>query len=509
MSATIRFLLNGVEQTIDGIKPDTTLLNWLRLHKTLTGTKEGCGEGDCGACTVAVASLNASGQITYKAVNACILFLPMLDGLSITTVEGLRQTNGDLHAVQDAIITHHGAQCGFCTPGFVMSLYAGYENGLDDNRQNIQQILSGNLCRCTGYGPLIDAGLSAARHMPSPDQKTAQIARQQNEITYLQSRQNDTGMLAIETTDQAFYAPRQMSDLETLAATYPDATFLAGGTDIGLWVTKQHRHIHRFIYLGAVHALKTISRDDDHIHIGAAVSHAEAMDALAEDYPGLSEVWQRFGSAQVRYSGTVAGNIANGSPIGDMSPCFLALGAMLTLNHGGTRRTLALDDFFISYGKQDRKPGEFVESISLPRLASNDICYAYKISKRFDQDISAVLMAVRVRLDGQMITNIRIGFGGMAATPSRGYQLEQALKGHDCSQPLPEQAVAALASDFQPISDMRASGEYRLLVAENLLRKMLVELSENNGVFRLYPSELPVSPDVPVLAIDALAGDPA
>ncbi|MEC8728344.1 MAG: xanthine dehydrogenase small subunit [Pseudomonadota bacterium] len=505
MNTAIRFYLNGKEQHIDDVKPDTTLLNWLRLEKRLTGTKEGCAEGDCGACTVVVASLNASEQIIYKAVNACILFLPMLDGLSITTVEGLRQTDGALHIVQDAIVTHHGAQCGFCTPGFVMSLYAGYENGLDDNRQQIQQILSGNLCRCTGYGALIDAGQSAARHKPSPQEQATQLARRDDERRYLKMRQKETEMLAIETEDQAFYAPKQISELEDLTARFPDATFLAGGTDIGLLVTKQHRQINRFIYLGAVDALKSITRDDTSIHIGAAVSHAEAMDILAKDFPGLGEVWQRFGSAQVRYSGTVAGNIANGSPIGDISPCFLALGAELTLNHAGQKRRLSLDDFFISYGKQDRKKGEFIESITVPRLGANETCHAYKISKRFDQDISAVLMASKVRLDGRVIKDIRIGFGGVAATPSRAHEVEQVLAGHDCDQPLPEQATAALARDFQPISDMRASKKYRLLVAENLLQKMLVEIRENDGVWRLYPSSLTPSASVPVSALDGPA----
>ena len=497
MRSDIRFLLNGEEQSVKAINPDTTLLNWLRLNKMLTGTKEGCGEGDCGACTVVVADLNQSGQLVYKAVNACILFLPMLDGLSITTVEALRRSDGALHPVQAAIVAGHGAQCGFCTPGFVMSLYAGYENGMADNRLHIQQILSGNLCRCTGYGALIDAGLSAARHSPSASEHAADLSHRKNEYEYLKRGQDDKAMLGIETAEQAFYAPRELSELASLTRKYPDATFLAGATDIGLWVTKQHRQIKRFIYLGRVNALKTISHEDDRVTIGAAVTHAEAMAALATDFEGLAEVWQRFGSAQVRYSGTVAGNIANGSPIGDMSPCFLALGAELTLNHAGKTRQLAVDDFFISYGTQDRKQGEFIEAIRLPRLGSQDTIHAYKISKRFDQDISAVLMAVWIRRDNQVISDIRIGFGGMAATPARAYQLEHVLKGHDVEQPLPDAAGRALAKDFQPISDMRASSAYRLLVAENLLRKMLIEVSQDNGVKRLYPSSLPPAPDVP------------
>lgn len=508
MSSTIRFLLNGIEQSVEGIKPDTTLLNWLRLNKTLTGTKEGCAEGDCGACTVTIADLDQSGQVVYKAVNACILFLPMLDGLSITTVEALSRSNGELHPVQDAIVTHHGAQCGFCTPGFVMSLYTGYENGMDDNRQNIQQMLSGNLCRCTGYGALIDAGQSVANHIPSAEQKIDEDARRHVELDYLQNRQNDSEMLEIKMGDQVFYAPKTLAQLEKLSAMYPDATYLAGGTDIGLWVTKQHRQIRCFIYLGKVDELHSISHDDNQISIGAAISHAEAMNALKDDFAGLGEVWQRFGSAQVRYSGTLVGNIANGSPIGDMSPCLLALDAQLTLNHAGQKRNVFLKDFFIRYGKQDRLPGEFVESINIPRLDANETIHAYKISKRFDQDISAVLISVWLRLEDHIISDIRIGCGGMAEKPSRAYHVENELKGHDINQPLPDHVSLALTKDFQPISDMRASGAYRLLVAENLLQKMLIEVGKNEGVYRLYPSSLPASPEVPLSSVvSLLAGD--
>ena len=496
MRANITFFLNGVEQIVSDARPDTTLLNWLRLEKGLSGTKEGCAEGDCGACTVVVAELNrqshpANGAMPIKAraVNACILFLPMLDGLSVTTVEGLAGPDGALHPVQEAIITYHGAQCGFCTPGFVMSLYAGFLNGLDGSEEQVNHLFAGNLCRCTGYGPLVKAALSLANQMP-PEWASARREAEINDLTMAAASSDARDDLGIEGDDQAFYAPTSLTELEDLSRAYPDATYLAGATDIGLWVTKQHRQIDRFISLGRVAALKEISKTETHITIGAGVSHSDAMDALAEEYPGLVEVWLRFGSTQVRNSGTVGGNIANGSPIGDMSPCLLALDAEATLNRGGKRRKVPLRDFFIAYGKQDRQEGEFLESLILPRLGKAEHLYAYKISKRFDQDISAVLMAAWIKEDQGKISHIRLGFGGMAATPSRALQTESALIGHDLSQPLPVEAISALAKDFQPISDMRASAEYRVTVAGNLLQKLLLEVASDDGVLRLYTSPL-------------------
>jgi len=515
MRTNISFFLNGIEQIVEDARPDTTLLNWLRLEKGLSGTKEGCAEGDCGACTVVVAEANLNPQkkplmgmpqIKARAVNACILFLPMLDGLSVTTVEGLAGPDGALHPVQEAIITHHGAQCGFCTPGFVMSLYAGFLNGLDGSEEQINHLFAGNLCRCTGYGPLVKAALSLAHQTP-PEWASRRL---EAEWHYLQStsaaKTPDTD-LAIETKDQAFYAPTSLEALARLSETFPDATFLAGATDIGLWVTKQHRQIARFISIGRVAALKEISKTETQIIIGAGVSHSDAMVALADAYPGLAEVWLRFGSMQVRNSGTVGGNIANGSPIGDMLPCLLALDAVITLNKGGKRRQMPLKDFFIAYGKQARQEGEFLENLILPRCGEAEHLYAYKISKRFDQDISAVLMAAWIKQDQGQIKKLRLGFGGMAATPSRALRTESALLGHDLSQPLPEAAISALAKDFQPISDMRASAEYRMAVAENLLRKMLLEAAADDVGMRLYSSPL-VQPDrltstTPIGASDA------
>ena len=488
MRTDISFLLNGVEETVAGARPDTTLLNWLRLEKGLTGTKEGCAEGDCGACTVVLAGPGGGGAggVAARAVNACILFLPMVDGLSVTTVEGLAGPGGELHPVQEAIASHHGAQCGFCTPGFVMSLHAGFIGGLDGGEAQADRIFAGNLCRCTGYGPLVRAALSVKDAAAPPWERE----RRRAEAGYLRKRAGDRSHLALEGGGQAYHAPATVRELERLAVKHPEAVLVAGATDVGLWVTKQHRGIDRFISLARVAELRSVRRRGGILDIGAGASLEAAMDALLDAYPGLGDVLHRFGSTQVRNSGTLGGNIANGSPVGDMAPCLLALDASLTLNRGGRRREVGIADFFVAYGRQDMRPGEFLERLALPRLGRSERLLAYKISKRFDQDISAVMMAAWVKAGKGRIEAVRLGFGGMAATPARARATEAALAGHALGAPLPAAAAAALRKDFKPISDMRASAAYRLLVAENLLRKMLLEAragpAGEDGYLRLY-----------------------
>ena len=483
MKTTITFLLNGVEESISDIRPDTTLLNWLRLERGLKGTKEGCAEGDCGACSVVVAGLDAAGQITAKAVNACILFLPMLDGLAVTTVEGVAHDDGALHPVQDAIIAHHGAQCGFCTPGFVMSLYAGFRGGLDGCAGQIDRLLAGNLCRCTGYGGLVQGGVALAE-VAAP---VWDVARQEREAEFL--KKQDAVSLHISGGGQDFYAPTNLEELASLAKQFPDAVFLNGATDIGLWVTKQHRDIACFIALGRVKELRAITHHKTYISIGSAVRLDDAMAAMRDDYGGMREVWCRFASAQIRHAGSLGGNIANASPIGDLSPCLLALDARLVLNHFGDVRELALKDFFISYGKQDRRQGEFLAQINIPRLGASERFYAYKISKRFDQDISAVLLGAWLDIADGVIRDVRLGFGGMAGVPARATNTEASLRGAQLKKPLPDGVGTALAEDFTPLSDLRASAAYRLQVAENLLQKMLLEASADSDNLRLYESE--------------------
>jgi len=488
MREAICFFLNGKKIEITtagepGLRPDMTLFNWLRLHQKLTGTKEGCAEGDCGACSVVVGRLAGDNHPVWQAVNACILFLPMLHGTVLTTIEGVAGTDGQLHPVQQSMIDNHGAQCGFCTPGFVMSLYAGWCSGLAFNTSNIESLLSGNLCRCTGYGPIVRAG-EALANMARPQWAIARLQADIDGLRQMQEEEAEKG-LEISVRGQRFNAPTSIAELEQLYIENPDAQILSGATDIGLWVTKQHRQLAHFIHIGRVAELEQIEKTDSLIKIGAGVTHQQAMTYLAEDYPALQEIWARFGSAQVRASGRVCANIANASPIGDLSPCFLALGAEILLNRGGDKRQIRLEDFFIDYGQQDRLSGEFVEAVLLPRLSDDQHLYAYKISKRFDQDISAVLMAACIKIDQDKIADIKVGFGGMAAIPKRAINLEACLKGQAVSElaklgqlsttALADAVTQALAADFDPIDDMRASRAYRLVVAAQLVEKLFIE----------------------------------
>ncbi len=467
--ASIRFLRRGEIVELHDVPPMRTVLDYLRLDERARGTKEGCNEGDCGACTVALGSLR-NGKLVYEPVNACILLLGQLDGKELVSVDDL-STDGRLHPVQQALVDSHGSQCGFCTPGFVMSLFTLYQQGKVPTREEIATHVAGNLCRCTGYRPIIDAGLASCT-----GQATDRWARGA-EAAAASLKALDDGADVFIGTSQSFLArPAKPETLARLAAENPDATIVSGATDVGLWITKQMRDLPKIILTGGVKSLHGVSDAGSHITIGAAATYAEAMPALATIDPDLGEVLRRLGSTQVRASGTVGGNIANGSPIGDMPPMLIALGATLTLRHGAAQRSLPLEDFFIAYGKQDRKPGELVWRIDVPKLKPNEAFRAYKISKRFDQDISAVMAAFSFTLDGRRIAATRMGFGGMAATPKRACEAEAALEGASLDQPTSwEPAIAALARDFQPISDMRASASYRMEVAQGLLRKALLE----------------------------------
>ena len=467
----VKFLLNGVETTVHPDRADITLLNWLRQDRGMTGSKEGCAEGDCGACSVVLARRDDKGTICHQAANACILFLPMIDGTSVTTVEGIAGPDGALHPVQDAMVTHHGSQCGFCTPGFILSLFAGWRQGITWQRADIEELLAGNLCRCTGYGPIVNAALSLADVTP-PEWD---LGRQEAEKNWLKAH-DKTDLNTGE--EQPFIAPTTRSDLSHAIADHPQYQIIAGATDIGLWVTKQHRKMAGFVSVMRVEDLGKIVDTKDHFIIPAGVSHAEAHSKLAADYPPLDALWQRFGSAQVRASGTVCGNIANGSPIGDLAPAFLALGADLTLQYRDETRVLPIDQFFLGYQKQDRKQGEWLAEVTLPKLRADEKFYALKISRRFDQDISAVMGAFWLKTNGGKITQIRVGFGGMAAIPSRAPKTEQALLGHDLTKPIDAKLdaaiTAALDHDFTPIDDVRASQAYRQHMAKNLLIKALL-----------------------------------
>ena len=480
MKSYIEFSLNGEIIRLSDIRPDTTLLNWLRLDAQKTGTKEGCAEGDCGACTVFMRlkrpDVTGGFYDEMRAVNACILFMPMLDGAIITTVEGIAGPDGTLHPVQQAMIENHGAQCGFCTPGFITSLYHLWRSGSDFSEAQIEDGLAGNLCRCTGYGPIVTAA-KALRAYEIPNWEHDRILA---EDAFLTTAISASEPLEISCDGMRFYAPTDSAQAARLYAENNTAYILSGGTDIGLWVTKQHRELSCFISTGRLRDCAMVTKDKGGTLIGANVTHNQAMTSMTDMPDALYEVWRRFGSAQVRATGTVCGNIANGSPIGDLSPCFLALDGSVTLLSPAGERTVSLDDFFISYGVQDRQDDEFVSAVFLPDLPPNHSFHAYKISKRFDQDISAVLMAMRLEVVDEIITNIRLAFGGMAATPKRALVTEKALVGRNLSDITSDELMAVMAQDFTPLSDMRASSSYRLQVASNLIRKAFIADSDPN-----------------------------
>ncbi len=476
MARTIAFLLNGAVETVSDVPPTTTLLQYLRRNKGLTGTKEGCAEGDCGACTVALGDPAENGEIRHRAANACILFLPMVHGRSVTTVEGLGRGSGpvpvgaDMHPVPRAFVEHHASQCGFCTPGFVMSAYAAWLEREPLNKRSVDDLLAGNLCRCTGYGPIVDATL-ALNGAASPE---AEVAAATEAARQLQDA-SDAGSLSYEFGGQRWFGPTGLDELADLCQAHPDATIVAGATDVGLWVTKQHRRLDTAIDIGRVRALNELTVTGGTMRIGAGVTCTDAFDAIAGRWPDFGELLRRFGGRQVRNAATIGGNIANGSPVGDSPPALIALGATLVLRRGKAQRRLPLEAYFLDYGKQDRQPGEFVEAVEIPLDTGAEELKCYKISKRFDQDISALCGCFNIRIEDGRVARVRIAFGGMAATPKRALAVEAALRGKPWTEAAIATALPAFAEDFAPIDDMRASAGYRLLAAQNLLRRCFHE----------------------------------
>ncbi|SCB10387.1 xanthine dehydrogenase small subunit [Rhizobium hainanense] len=473
MSDSIRFILNGEDITLSNLRPTETLLDFLRLQRRLTGTKEGCAEGDCGACTVLVGRL-IDGGLHYESVNACIRFVGSLHATHVVTVEHLAAQNGTLHPVQQAMVDCHGSQCGFCTPGFVMSLYGLWLTTEKPCRAQIEKSLQGNLCRCTGYEPIVKAAEQVSQKRPSalfdPLEKTrADI------IARLWAMQGGDTIEIAEGEDRLI-VPNSVAALAQVMAEEPNATVVAGSTDVGLWVTKQMRRLNPVVFINHLTDLQKITVEDTGLTIGAGASYSRAFTVIAEKIPALANLINRIGGEQVRNMGTIGGNIANGSPIGDSPPPLIALGATVKLRSAAGTRSLPLEDFFIDYGKQDRNPGEFVESILVPYPADDVHFAVYKITKRRDEDITAVLGAFHLKLDDAgNVTDIRIAFGGMAGTPKRARTVEAELVGKPWTEATVTAVRPAFDADYKPLTDWRASAEYRQLTAKNLLLRFYLE----------------------------------
>ena len=466
---SIRILLNGEPCEIRDVPPATTVLDWLRTEKRLTGTKEGCAEGDCGACTV-VLGIPDGGGLRHEAVNSCLMTVPQLAGRALLTVEGLA-ANGRLHPLQRAMVEADASQCGFCTPGIAMALYAFLEGGEEPEVETIHDALAGNLCRCTGYRPIVDAARKAERAPAAVPAGPVPEAGPD-----------------YEAGAQIFFAPRTLDELVALRAAHPDAPILAGGTDLGLLFSRERRAFDAIISVARVGELDRLEIREDEIEIGAAVTYTRALPVLEAEYPGMGELIRRIGSRQIRNLGTIGGNIGNASPIGDMPPCLIALDATLVLRGAEGAREMPIGDFFLDYRRTDLRPGEVIEAVRVPRLAPGEVFRTYKVSKRYDQDISAVIGAYRLTLADGRVTDARIAYGGMAATPKRARHAERALIGGSWDGEAVEGAKRAMEDDFEPIDDFRAGARYRAAVAANLLERLHLQTAGGDaptGVFAL------------------------
>ncbi|HEY2816488.1 MAG TPA: xanthine dehydrogenase small subunit [Casimicrobiaceae bacterium] len=496
-STPVRFALDGEIVTLEDVDPTRTVLQLVREDLGRIGTKEGCAEGDCGACTVVVGELAGNG-IRFRAINSCIQFVPTLDGKELITVESLQGDAGALHPVQQALVDCHGSQCGFCTPGFVMSLFALYKSAQRPSRRAINDALAGNLCRCTGYRPIVDA---ACRMYDDRDSKAAKdenwmncsfssptdalpLAGEQAMIERLRAIRR-TGTLTVAHGTRSYFAPASLAELAAMREAKPAARLLAGGTDVGLWVTKQLRELPSVIYVGNVAELAQVDVVDDALRVGAAVSLTDAFAALVAHYPDLDELCRRFASPPIRNAGTLGGNVANGSPIGDSMPVLLALGATLTLRRGACTRELPLDEFYLGYQKTALGPGEFLERVSIPLRKAPAIVRSYKVSKRFDQDIAAVCGGYCIHVVDGIVQKARVAYGGVAAIPKRAKHCENALAGKPWSEPTVRAAMNALDRDYTPLTDMRASAAYRRRVTKNLLFRLFVQTTKPGHAINL------------------------
>ena len=472
-SNIIRFVFENKIHEIKNLDPNETILNFIRLRLKKTGTKEGCAEGGCGACTVVIGELKKN-NIVYKAINSCIAFTTSLEGKQLLVVEDLMQKDGSLHPVQSAMVNFHGSQCGFCTPGFVMSLFSMYKNNTSYDKKTIEESISGNLCRCTGYRPIIDAAKSL--NNKKPDQFKINEKKTINLLKKIRPEN-----IYINNKNKKYFAPRTVIELKKIIKKNPNLKFLSGGTDLALIVTKQKKDIENIIYLNSIDELNYIKENNKYIVIGATTPLREFELFIKKYYPDFNTILKRYGSIQIRNIATIAGNIATASPIGDSLPLLLSLDASICIENFNSKTILSLKDFFISYRKTKLKKGQFISSIRIPIYKKN-IFKAYKISKRIDDDISSVCASFNVIIVNKRIKNIKIAYGGMAPIPKRAIHCEKILLNSDFSEEVILKAQISLETDFQPINDMRASKNYRMEIAKNLLLKCFTEIKNNKSI---------------------------
>ena len=476
-SNNIEFIYQNKILKINNPDSNETLLNYIRTKLKKTGTKEGCAEGGCGACTVVLGELKKN-EINYSAINSCISFLPTLQGKQLILVEDLISKEGSLHPVQEAMVNYHGSQCGFCTPGFVMSLFSMFKKNTKFKDSEIKDSIAGNLCRCTGYQPIIKAAKSLRNK-----NKIDQFSKNKNNTINLLKKINNKSVV-IYNKGQKYFAPRYITELKKILKKNIDANFLSGGTDLSLIVTKERKDINSIVYMNSIKELQYIKNNNKYIEVGASTPLIELESYISKYYPDFTKILKRYGSPQIRNVATVAGNIATASPIGDCLPLLLSLNAKIVLQDFKKTKIFFLDDFFISYRKTRLKKGQFIHSIRIPLFKSNTF-KAYKISKRFDDDISSVCAAFNLEIVKNKVRSIRIAYGGMAAIPKRAIYCEKILLNSLVTNEIIDKAKKALEKDFKPISDMRASKLYRMEVAKNLLEKFCAEIKQKKiiGVY--------------------------
>ena len=470
ISNSIRFIFENKIKEIKNPDSNETILNLIRLRLKKTGTKEGCAEGGCGACTIVVGELQKN-KIIYKAINSCIAFTTSLEGKQLLIVEDLIEKDGSLHPVQSAMINFHGSQCGFCTPGFIMSLFSMYKNKNSYDKKTIEESISGNLCRCTGYRPIIDAAKSLKNN------NSDQFKKNEKKIISLLKKIRPKN-ISINNNSKKYFAPRTINELKKIIKKNKNAEFISGGTDMSLVVTKQKKDIKNIIYLNSIDELNYIKEKDKYIEVGATTPLIKFEFIIKKYYPDFDRILKRYGSVQIRNVATLAGNMATASPIGDSLPLLLSLDASITIESFNKKMVIPLKDFFIGYRKTKLKKGQFIRSIRIPIFKKN-IFKAYKISKRVDDDISSVCASFNLSIINRKIKNIKIAYGGMAATPKRAIYCEKILLNSNFSEDIILKAQKSLEKDFQPIDDMRASKVYRVEIAKNLLTKCFAEIKKN------------------------------